>query len=211
MQTDHATRQHDLDPNPIEEFLKWYVLAEQSGVITPDAMTLATATRSGIPSARIVLYKGLNSKGLRFFTNYRSRKGKELISNPRAALVFFWPKVKKGSEFISDRQIRIEGTIQKLSGQESNSYWVSRPRGSQIGAHASEQSTIVPNREVLEKKVALLNQKYEGKDIPRPLHWGGFCLIPSRFEFWISGDSRLHDRFCYIKKKKGWELARLSP
>jgi pyridoxamine 5'-phosphate oxidase len=145
----------------------------------------------------------MNPKGIRFFTNFKSRKGKELLSNPRAAVVFYWPAL--------DRQVRIEGKVELLSPEESDEYWKTRPRDSRIGSAASPQSSVVPDVEVLEEKVNELSLKYEGKDVPRPAHWGGFCLVPNRFEFWVSGLNRLHDRFCYIKKQKIWTQVRLAP
>jgi pyridoxamine 5'-phosphate oxidase len=164
---------------------------------------LATASRTRTPSARIVLFKGVNESGIKFFTNYSSRKGKELKSNPQAALVFYWSAL--------DRQIRIEGKIQTLSPEESDAYWVSRPRESQVGAIASSQSSVIPNRQFLENKLKQIELKYAGKEIPRPKNWGGFCLLPKRVEFWISGEHRIHDRFCFLKKGKKWSVSRLSP
>lgn len=193
----------ELDPNPIKEFLKWYHLAVKSKIKYPESMALATSTRTGIPSVRVVLYKGMNSKGLRFFTNYESRKGKELKINPRASVVFYWSKL--------DRQIRIEGRVQKLSKQESDDYWNSRPRLSRIHALASEQSQIVPRKQILEQKVQHFSELYPSDFIPRPQQWGGYCLIPEKFEFWISGNYRLHDRFLYIKKSGRWTKQILSP
>lgn len=192
-----------LNPDPFKQFLSWYNDAVQAGIKLPDAMTLATVTPQGRPSARMVLYKGMNDKGLRFYTNYQSKKGWELSQNAFAALVFYWSQL--------DRQIRVEGRVEKVSEGDSDEYWVSRPRESQIGGWASEQSTVVSNRDVLEKKFQELNLKYEGKNIPRPPHWGGFCLIPDRFEFWMAGPHRLHDRFSYEKKGQKWEISRLAP
>ena len=191
------------DPHPISQFLNWYETAEKADIRQPEAMTLATATRNGTPSARIVLYKGLNQKGFKFFTNYQSRKSRELTANPKAALVFYWPSL--------NRQIRIEGKVQKLTRFESDEYWMSRPRESRIGAIASKQSSVIRNRDVLEKKIAELSVKYSEKDIPRPKNWGGYCLIPNRFEFWLLGDYRLHDRFLYQKRGKKWAFYRLAP
>ena len=192
-----------MNRNPFKQFQEWYQEAEKSPIKLPDAMTLATASRKGVPSARIVLYKGTNKKGICFFTNYKSRKSLELIQNPKAALVFYWPSL--------DRQIRIEGKIEIVSAEESDTYWSSRPRESQISAMASHQSAKISSRSVLEKRFQMLTQKFENKEIPRPQNWGGFCLIPHRFEFWIAGDHRLHDRFCYIKKSGKWSLTQLSP
>jgi pyridoxamine 5'-phosphate oxidase len=193
----------DFDSDPLRQFKKWYDDAVQARIKNPDAMTLATATPDGTPSARIVLYKGLNSKGIRFFTNFQSRKSEELLKNPKAALVFYWPAL--------DRQVRIEGSVERLPAEDSTAYWLSRPRESRLSALASPQSTPIPNRETLENRVAELTLQYEGEEIPRPEHWGGFCLIPHQVEFWFSGDFRLHDRFCYTKKGQLWDLIQLAP
>jgi pyridoxamine 5'-phosphate oxidase len=193
----------DFDPNPWVQFSKWYDQAAQAHIKNPDAMTLATATLDGTPSARIVLYKGLNSKGLRFFTNYQSRKSEELLQNPKAALVFYWSTL--------DRQIRIEGKIEVLSSRESDEYWNSRPRASRLSAIASPQSTPISNRQVIENQIQELTTQYQNQEIPRPENWGGFCLIPNRFEFWFAGNHRFHDRFCYLKKNTHWEMIQLAP
>ncbi len=195
--------EEQMNPDPMIQFLEWYDEATQAQVKNPDAMTLATATRSGIPSARIVLFKGMNKKGIRFFTNFQSRKGKELRSNPRAALVFYWPEV--------NRQIRVEGKIKKVTQLESDQYWQLRPLESRLGALASQQSAVISSREEMIQTFERLKKKFTGKEIPRPSHWGGFCLLPHRIEFWTEGENRLHDRFCYIHKKNQWELYRLSP
>lgn len=166
-------------------------------------MTLATCTSKGKPSARIVLYKGLDSKGLRFFTNYQSRKSRELLDNPYAALVFYWHNL--------DKQIRIEGKVQKLPESDSDEYWNSRPRESQIGGIASLQSKPLANRKLLETKIDQLEKKWEGTPIPRPKNWGGFNLIPSAFEFWILGDHRIHDRYLYKRSGKTWKSNILYP
>lgn len=192
-----------LDSDPFHEFQKLYQKAVETQTKYPDAMSLATSTRSGTPSVRVVLFKGLNSKGFRFFTNYRSRKGKELGANPKAAAVFYWPGL--------DRQIRIEGKIEKLSKKESDEYWLSRARESRLSALVSPQSTAIPDKKKLETSLKELTLKYEGKDIPRPSHWGGYCLIPERIEFWQEGGFRFHDRFCYLKKKGKWVITRLAP
>lgn len=198
-----SLKRSDLDPHPIPQFLRWYEVAEGAGIHQPDAMTLATATRTGTPSARIVLFKGLNNQGVRFFSNYSSRKAGELRTNPKAALVFFWSKL--------GRQVRIEGRVKRVSAKESDIYWASRPRESQLGAIASNQSSVIPEGPALEKKISKLEKRYAGKPIPRPKDWGGYCLIPSRFEFWSLGDFRVHDRYCYLKVKQNWKLVRLAP
>ncbi len=190
-------------PHPFEQFQLWYQEAVSQKLKYPDAMTLATCTPDGFPSARMVLFKGLNTRGLRFFTNYESRKGQELLQNPRAALVFYWS--------IFDRQVRVEGTIEKTTEAESNEYWNSRPRGSCISALSSAQSQEVASRDELEKRFFELERKFAEQPIPRPIHWGGFCLVPHRFEFWMEGAHRLHDRICYERVGTAWNMKRLAP
>jgi pyridoxamine 5'-phosphate oxidase len=192
-----------LNKDPVVQFRSWFRDAIQTGMKYPDAMTLATASAKGAPSARTVLYKGMNKEGLKFFTNYNSRKSKELQANPRAAVLFYWPQL--------NRQIRIEGRIKKLSSQESDEYWLTRPSESRINAAASPQSSRISGRAILLKKVKELLQKYGDTIIPRPTHWGGYCLIPNKFEFWIEGKYRLHDRFQYRKQKGKWQQVRLAP
>lgn len=193
----------DFDQNPLRQFQKWYKAAEKYGMKQPEAVTLATASRQGVPSARIVLFKGLNKEGFTFYTNYQSRKAKELDSNPRAALAFYWPGL--------DRQIRIEGQVIRVSAKESDRYWATRPRESQVGALASKQSSIVSGWPYLQNKIAKIEKLHLGKPIPRPETWGGYCLVPNRIEFWELGHFRLHDRFCYVKKAGKWKLVQLSP
>ncbi len=199
----------DLHRNPLKEFEAWFDAAVQSGEKHPDAMTLATCTRQGMPSARVVLYKGLAKGGFRIFTNYESRKGRELISNPRAALTFHWKKL--------DRQIRVEGRILKLSRTESARYFHSRPRTSQLGAWASMQSRPIASRDALLGRLRHYELLFKETEVPLPDHWGGFLLIPSRIEFWIDGEFRLHDRFEYVRSLPArgrpgtWKRARLSP
>jgi pyridoxamine 5'-phosphate oxidase len=201
--TTNPTAISELNPDPFQQFLAWYGDAVAAKIKNPDAMALATASSQGIPSARMVLYKGLNEKGLRFFTNYQSRKARELKANPRASVVFYWPAL--------DRQVRVEGKIVVLAESESNVYWRSRARESQIGGVASKQSTVIAGRAELEERLEAIAQKYEGKEIPRPKNWGGYCIIPERFEFWHAGDFRIHDRFHYLKKNKQWRIEQLSP
>jgi pyridoxamine 5'-phosphate oxidase len=167
-------------------------------------MTLATASKEGIPSARIVLLKEFTLDGFVFYTNYNSQKGKEIESNPYASIVFFWVDL--------ERQIRIEGVVEKVSEEESSSYFYSRPKGSQLGALTSPQSQTIPNRKFLEDKLVELEEEYLVKDIPKPEHWGGYRVIPNRIEFWQGRSSRLHDRIVYIQSKDNtWKFERLAP
>ncbi len=193
-----------IDPDPIKQFAKWYTDAEAAGLKLPNAMTLATATKDGEPSARMVLLKGFDTEGFVFFTNYESRKGREMDENPRAALVFYW------SEF--DRQVRITGSIERVSRTESESYFHTRPVDSQLSAWASNQSHVISSREVLEEKMRELMMQYEGGDVPLPPHWGGYRLAPASIEFWQNRLSRLHDRLRYALQQNGeWLVERLSP
>lgn len=190
--------------NPIEQFRFWFENAVESEIYEPNAMMLSTATLEGKPSARIVLLKGIEKNGFRFFTNYESSKGKEMAKNPQVALTFFWDKIH--------RQVRIEGMVEKISPDASTEYFQSRPKGSQIGAWASPQSQAISDRAVLEKNVANLIEKYNGSEsLPRPQHWGGYVVIPNRIEFWQGRDNRLHDRVVYESHGNGWKVFRLAP
>ena len=189
--------------NPFDQFQEWFELATQVQAQHPEAMTLATSTPEGQPRARIVLFKGISSNRFIFFTNYTSKKGHELEQNPMAALLFHWLPLS--------RQVRIEGRVEKLSDHESDLYWDGRPRESQIGAYASEQSSVLSSREELEGLYFKYQKQFEGKKIPRPPHWGGFGLKPESFEFWIEGAHRLHDRFLYTKTSDSWRYVRLAP
>jgi pyridoxamine 5'-phosphate oxidase len=195
----------DLDSNPIQQFNLWFEQALAADLIEPNAMTLATATADGKPSARIVLLKGVSEQGFVFYTNYESQKGRELIANPYAALVFLWDKL--------ERQIRIEGKVEQLSSAESAEYFHSRPKASQLGAWTSNQSQVIAKREVLEQKLASLQAQYSGEvTIPLPEHWGGFRVRPNRLEFWQGRPSRLHDRLVYDLEADGnWSISRLAP
>ncbi|HVS94291.1 MAG TPA: pyridoxamine 5'-phosphate oxidase [Mucilaginibacter sp.] len=194
----------DTAADPIKQFDKWFKEALASQQHEPTAMTLATATPDGRPSARIVLMKGFDKEGFSFYTNYLSRKGKEIAKNPLGALTFFWDTL--------ERQVRIEGTIEKLSREESEKYFHSRPKGSQVGAVASPQSQEIPGREGLKKKWQELEAQYAGKDIPKPSHWGGYILKPRMIEFWQGRPSRLHDRILYKKTdNQNWKKVRLAP
>lgn len=191
--------------DPFQQFAKWFKTAVEAEVPEPNAMVLATSTANGRPSARVVLLKEVEAESFVFYTNYDSRKGQEMAENPRAAMVFNWLQLH--------RQVRIEGLIQKVSGATSTAYFQSRPKGSQIGAWASPQSRVIPQREILEENVRELEAKYGGEEkLPRPEHWGGYRLIPYTVEFWQGRTSRLHDRILYTLKEQGkWERVRLAP
>ena len=194
----------DLNSDPIAQFGVWFQQALDADLLEPNAMTLATATPDGKPTARIVLLKGVDERGFVFYTNYESQKGQQLIANPYAALVFLWDKL--------ERQIRIEGKVIKLSREESTEYFHSRPKASQLGAIASDQSRVIPNREVLEQKLAELKTKYQDETVPIPDHWGGFRVIPNHIEFWQGRPSRLHDRLVYdLQSDRSWQIQRLAP
>ena len=190
--------------NPIKQFDTWFNEALEAKIHEPNAMTLATATNDGRPSARIVLLKGFDNNGFVFYTNYLSRKGKEITKNPLGAITFFWGEL--------ERQVRIEGTIEKLSKEQSEQYFHSRPKLSQIGALASPQSQEIPGRDQLETKMSQLETEYEGKEIPKPSYWGGYILKPRLIEFWQGRRSRLHDRILFKKiDNKNWKKVRLAP
>jgi len=178
--------------------------AVAAGEILPEAMTIATSTRAGEPSARMVLLRGFDERGFGFFTNYDSKKGRELLENPRAALVIYWPKL--------GRQVRINGTVAKQSAEESRTYFHNRPLASQLSAAASAQSEVVANRAVLEDAVTALSLKYEGREVPLPDRWGGYRVIPTTIEFWLHRENRLHDRLRYSRQARGgWRIERLAP
>jgi pyridoxamine-phosphate oxidase len=190
--------------DPIKQFEIWFDEAQEAKVPERNAMTLATATTNGMPSARIVLLKGFNENGFMFYTNYLSRKGKEITKNPIGALVFFWPSM--------ERQIRVEGTLEKLSKEQSDKYFHSRPKNSQIGAVVSPQSQEIESRDILEKKWGELAEEYAEKEVPKPSFWGGYILKPRIIEFWQGRPSRLHDRIVYKKTdNKNWKKVRLAP
>jgi pyridoxamine 5'-phosphate oxidase len=193
----------DAGTDPLALFARWFDEAVAGGLDEPNAMTLATATPDGLPSARVVLLKGVDHRGFTFFTNYRSRKGRELEANPNAALCFLWHPF--------ERQVRIEGRVVRISEAESDGYFRSRPVGSRLGAWASEQSAVVTDRGVLERQQAALEAEYASRDIPRPPHWGGYRLTPTEMEFWQGRPNRLHDRIWFARTADGWERNRLSP
>ncbi len=193
----------DVDPDPIRQFQRWLDEAIAAQLPEPNAMTLATATSTGIPSARIVLLKGLDARGFVFYTNYESRKGRELDANPQAGLVFLWT--------VLERQVRVEGRVEKVAAAETDAYFYSRPVESRLGAWTSDQSRVIPNREVLEQRFAALKSTYENQDIPRPPHWGGYRVIPHQIEFWQGRPSRLHDRLRYRLDNSHWLIERLAP
>lgn len=196
-------RRRDLDPDPIAQFNRWLAEAVESRLKDPNAMSLATVNADGQPCARIVLLKGVGPEGFLFFTNYGSRKAAELEANPRVALNFFWAEL--------ERQVVIEGAARKASREEANTYFHSRPVGSQLGAWASRQSQIVPSRDCLESKLQDVTAQYAGQEVPLPDFWGGYWVKPSAIEFWQGGPSRIHDRLRYVRENSGWRVERLSP
>ncbi len=194
----------DVVADPIEQFRHWFANATDAQIAEPNAMTIATIGDDGAPDARIVLLKGVDARGFTFFTDYRSRKGQDLAARPQAALVFFWQEL--------ERQVRIRGHVEQLPSQESAAYYDSRPRGSRIGAWASEQSRVITDRSVLEAQVREVETRYPGDAAPPlPPHWGGFLVTPVQVEFWQGRQSRLHDRLRYRLQDGGWALERLSP
>ncbi|HWY92743.1 MAG TPA: pyridoxamine 5'-phosphate oxidase [Chthoniobacterales bacterium] len=196
---------NELDPDPFLQFGRWFdESVRTAGDREPNAMTLATASKQGTPSARIVLLKGFSERGLIFFTSYESRKARDLAENPRAALNFHWPWL--------ERQIQIEGSVEKVSREESEIYFNKRPIGSRLGAIVSKQSSIIESREVLEHKLEQVAAEYRTSTPPVPELWGGYLVCPERFEFWQGRENRLHDRFLYSRKTGGgWQIDRLSP
>jgi pyridoxamine 5'-phosphate oxidase len=199
-----ALSESDVFENPIQQFNKWFNEALNAKILEPNAMCLATASVTGTPTARIVLLKEFDENGFVFYTNYESEKGKTLLQNPYASLVFFWGDL--------ERQIRIEGVVEKVSETESDAYFKLRPKGSQLGAIVSQQSSEIPDRKFLEEKLEKLEKKYADKEVERPESWGGYRVIPNKIEFWQGRSNRLHDRLVYLHQKDGlWNIARLSP
>jgi pyridoxamine 5'-phosphate oxidase len=193
----------DVVPDPVVQFRAWFRDALAADLHEPNAMTLATTTPDGGPSARTVLLKGYDERGFVFYTNYEGRKARELEANPLCALLFYWGEL--------ERQVRIEGRASRLSGEEADAYFASRPRGSRIGAWASEQSRPVEDRSILEERVRVLEAEYEGREIPRPPFWGGYRIEPETIEFWQGRENRLHDRIVYHRSGRGWKIVRLQP
>lgn len=193
-----------ISSDPFRQFNKWMENAIAAKVLEPTAMTLSTATKKGIVGSRIVLLRDLDKKGFNFFTNYNSAKGREMKENKNVSLNFFWPELQ--------RQVRITGVIEKLPEKASEKYFASRPRESQIGAWASNQSEVLTNRQELESRVEKLFIEFDGKKVPRPKHWGGYRVKPTQIEFWQGRQSRLHDRFLFKKSRTGkWTMSRLNP
>lgn len=203
--TTRTLDESDLIDDPIELFRRWFDEAARAGMPQVNAMTLATVAGDGRPSARTVLLKGVDDRGFQFFTNYESRKAAELEANPHAALVFLWIPL--------ERQVRVTGDVTRLSAEESDAYFATRPRGSQVGAWASQQSRPLPAREQLEQRWQQLEDQYGHDPVPRPGHWGGYLVTPREIEFWQGRENRLHDRFVYTRSAdgSGWERTRLQP
>jgi pyridoxamine 5'-phosphate oxidase len=199
----HVLNEQDVPPEPLALFSQWYDVAVEAQLPEPGAMTLATATPDGVPSARMVLLRGFDERGLVFYTNYRSRKAAELDANPRAALILFWSSLH--------RQIRVEGSVARVSAEESDAYFGSRPHGSRLSAVVSPQSTVIAGRQTLEEQVSALQALYPD-EVPRPAHWGGYRVVPALFEFWQGRENRLHDRLRYRRGTSGgWILEWLAP
>jgi pyridoxamine 5'-phosphate oxidase len=197
-------REAEVARDPITQFAAWLAEARAVERSDPTALALATATPDGQPSVRMVLLKGFDERGFVFYTNYESRKGRELAANPRAALAFYWPELR--------RQVRVEGRVEPVAPEDSDAYFRSRPRGSQIAAAASPQSRVVPDRETLERWVAELTERYAAGPVPRPAYWGGYRVVPTAVEFWQSRPNRLHDRLRYVRRPDGsWQIERLAP
>ena len=195
--------ERSLDPDPLKQFLLWLDEAQHAELLEPNAMTLATATPDGVPSARMVLLKAADARGFVFFTDQRSRKGQELQANPAAALVFWWGEL--------ERQVRVAGPVERVSDLESDEYFHSRPEGSRVSTWASHQSAVVRDRAQLEEQWSAARRQHAGDRIPRPAYWGGFRMVPREYEFWQGRPNRLHDRIRYRREQDRWILERLSP
>ncbi|MCX6144922.1 MAG: pyridoxamine 5'-phosphate oxidase [Ignavibacteriales bacterium] len=199
----HSLDELDVDLNPFVQFQQWFEQAVNAELPEPNAMALATATPDGRPSTRMVLLKGFDERGFVFYTNYEGRKSIDLAANPQAAVLFFWVEL--------ERQVRIEGTVEKTSKQESEEYFKTRPLESRLSAWASKQSSIIPSRSFLEQKMSDLEHRYGNREIPLPPFWGGFRIQPQVFEFWQGRENRLHDRVRYMRQGGVWQIERLSP
>jgi pyridoxamine 5'-phosphate oxidase len=201
---DHGLRRADLHSNPLQQFGAWFAAALAADIRDVNAMSLATATPDGKPSVRIVLLKGFDERGFAFFTNYDSEKGRQMGANPRAALAFYWVQL--------ERQVRISGTVEKTSREDSAAYFHSRPVGSRLGAWASKQSEVVDARQILDARLKEMTERFENGDVPLPPHWGGYRVKPDEIEFWQGRPNRLHDRFRYSLQADGtWLIDRLAP
>lgn len=193
----------EVNRDPLRQSEFWIDEAAARGIVEPNAMVLATVSPGGTPAARAVLLKELDARGFVFYSNGESRKGRDIAANNSVALLFLWPEL--------ERQIRIEGTVERVTAAEADRYFASRPRGAQLSAHASKQSAVVESRGVLEKKMVAVEREFYGREIPRPIHWGGFRVVPTYFEFWQGRENRLHDRIAYSSEGGGWVLRRLQP
>ncbi len=193
----------DVNPDPLKQFKKWFEDVVNAKADEVNAFVLSTLNKEGHPSSRVVLLKELTDEGFVFFTNYESNKGAEIANHPYAAINFFWKEL--------ERQVRIEGKVVKVSAESSDTYYNSRPESSRIGAWASPQSKVIESREFLEEQEKNFTGKFKGMAIPRPAHWGGYCIVPAKIEFWQGRASRLHDRILYTKTAQGWQLDRLAP
>jgi len=193
----------NINPNPFKQFDIWFEEAKKIGLKDPNAMNVASSSKDGIPSSRMVLLKSHDENGFVFYTNYTSRKSKEIIDNPHVALNFFWDAL--------ERQVRVEGKIEKIDSKISDEYFSSRSRLSQLGAHASEQSQVIQSYDIITNKLKELEKEFDGKEIPRPNHWGGFIIVPESIEFWQGHEGRIHDRLKFYKVDQQWKINRLSP
>jgi pyridoxamine 5'-phosphate oxidase len=203
VESDGVLSENDVAADPFVQFGRWLEHASATDVPEPYAMALASSDATGRPSLRIVLLRGYDARGLRFFTNYESRKGRELTARADAAVLFFWAALQ--------RQIRVEGSVEVLAASESDVYFASRPRGHRLSAWASPQSATIESRDVLEARMREMEARFEGTEIPRPSNWGGFRLVPRRFEFWQGRPNRVHDRILFERVEENWRRARLAP